>query len=208
MALISYLTSVPKYKDLTLWEIMQIQQYFDWTRLLAEGLTNPGRTLKEYCGLSEDEIPDKYAINYYHQFYTLKHGWVEYFGNMEYYSLIDQLMRIVRASQIHKWFVDNVMDGVEDTEYHEVTFDQLKELLNLCREVVFSATEKDGVRIADEEIAAKNLPVMSGYEYGPQEYGEFYLETTIKATKCIDKIVRTMDPDKFTIYYRAVNLII
>ena len=38
-----------------------------------------------------------------------------------------------KANAIHKWFVENVQEGVDDCGEYEVTVEQLTELRDLCK---------------------------------------------------------------------------
>ena len=52
-----------------------------------------------------------------------------------------------KANQIHRWFVNNVQEGVDDCGIYEVYGEQLLELVELCRRV-----------LADHSLADSLLP--------------------------------------------------
>ena len=68
-----------------------------------------------------------------------------------------------KANQIHKWFVDNVQDGVDDCNRYYVSHEQLETLLALCREVQ-----------GDSSKAYQLLPPASGFFFGTQEIDDGY----------------------------------
>lgn len=89
-----------------------------------------------------------------------------------------------KANHIHKWFVDNVQNGVDDCGHYYVDKEQLSELIALCESVL----EK-----RDEEFSKANLPTTSGFFFGSTEYDEYYysdVEHTIGVLK------RVIEADK------------
>lgn len=78
-----------------------------------------------------------------------------------------------KANQIHKWFVDNVQDGVDNCATYPVTYEQLQELLSLVNEV-----------LKNHKLAAELLPTETGFFFGSDEYGEWYF-TDLEETKRI-----------------------
>jgi len=111
-----------------------------------------------------------------------------------------------KANEIHKWFVNNVQNGVDDCKTYDVSIEQLKELLKLCKKVKEKAILKegkiangqryqngewetvyeDGKYIENAEEIAEILPTQSGFFFGNTDYNEFYLydiEETITIIK-------------------------
>lgn len=70
-----------------------------------------------------------------------------------------------KANSIHKWFVDNVQDGVDECQHSTVTREQLEELLGLCKQV-----------LADHKKAPELLPAQSGFFFGSTDYDKYYFE--------------------------------
>lgn len=68
-----------------------------------------------------------------------------------------------KANAIHKWFVDNVQDGVDECQETYVDPSHLRKLLDLCKEV-----------LADHSKAAELLPACAGFFFGGTEYDEWY----------------------------------
>ena len=78
-----------------------------------------------------------------------------------------------KANQIHKWFVDNVQNGVDNCGEYKVEEDQLANLLETCKLIL----DKDPGK------ASVLLPVQSGFFFGSTNYDLDYfkdLENTVK----------------------------
>jgi hypothetical protein len=80
-----------------------------------------------------------------------------------------------KANAIHKWFVDNCQDGVDDCRDAWVGEESLNELLDLCEKVK-----------ADNSLAEELLPSAQGFFFGNTEYDEWYfnsIDNTIEILK-------------------------
>lgn len=80
-----------------------------------------------------------------------------------------------KANAIHKWFVDNVQDGIDDCKNYFVDPSQLEELRELCQEV-----------LDNHEKAKELLPTQSGFFFGPTEYDEWYFNDLRDTIEIID----------------------
>ncbi len=69
-----------------------------------------------------------------------------------------------KANQIHKWFVDNVQDGVDDGEVHEVPINKLLEFYD---QLINARLTRN----------ANLFPPMSGFFFGNTDINEYYWET-------------------------------
>lgn len=108
-----------------------------------------------------------------------------------------------KANAIHKWFVDNVQDGIDDCKAYYVSHEQLQELLDIVNAVLkhsrlvkgkvadyYTFDDKgnkiphlvDGKVIKDITIAKTLLPTQEGFFFGGTDYNEWYLED-LKYTK-------------------------
>lgn len=77
-----------------------------------------------------------------------------------------------KCNQIHKWFVDNVQDGVDDCGYYPVERDHLVTLRDLCQAV-----------IDNPDSASRLLPTQGGFFFGDTSYDDYYfkdLELTVQ----------------------------
>lgn len=113
-----------------------------------------------------------------------------------------------KANQIHKWFVDNVQEGVDNCGEYDVSKEKLMELLESCEKVkaasilkdgtvkngeqliggVFVPNVEEGKEIVNAEIAEQILPTQSGFFFGGTDYDEFYMhdiDDTIEIIKAV-----------------------
>lgn len=110
--------------------------------------------------------------------------------------ITEEAMYWRKANHIHKWFVDKVQNYVDDCGEHDVSSEQLKELRDLCKQVIdiaqlvpgqlhASTSYTDGAKtenyvegkiIANAEDVADLLPTTSGCFFGSTDYNEWYLE--------------------------------
>jgi hypothetical protein len=80
-----------------------------------------------------------------------------------------------KANAIHRWFVENVQDGVDNCGEYFVPLSSLEELLELCEKVKLNSEQADEL-----------LPTSSGFFFGGDEYDEWYfdkIEYTIEVLK-------------------------
>jgi hypothetical protein len=94
-------------------------------------------------------------------------------SNMEPHAVRFQIAYWRKANAIHKWFVDNVQDGVDDCGYYHVTEEQLAELYELVSELL---------KTKDEDKAHELLPPTSGFFFGSDMVDDDYwsdLEDTL-----------------------------
>ena len=212
MALIMYLTKAPRYQNIMTDEyetiprddIVLIDKYFNWKRAKAEG-KDSGDTLEEWCGIPEDRLAHKYIVNYYGDFYVEKTMYHEYMGEIETYSILDQLARIVKANHIFNWFIHNVMHGVANKDYYEITKDNLESLLNACNKVRNEFTYNNDKYSVNEAVAEEYLPLMKerGIFFGTDNYDNIYANQVIEAINIINNILATTDFEKETVYFNA-----
>lgn len=191
MVIISYLYRTPRYENITLKDIELMAKYFDWQWHNEHKTRHSCDTFRKWCSHDESELPSKEVLDYFKQFSD---------------NLIEEVARIPKTNQIDNWFIKNVMNGTVDKEYHEVTKQQLEELLNECR-IVLNGCEQTGhyEYIVNQEVAEKHLPIMEKWFYGADEYCSIYAYQIAKAMEQIANILRTTDFEKQTIYYQISN---
>jgi len=97
-----------------------------------------------------------------------------------------------KANHIHKWFVDNVQNGQDDCRQYDVDYDQLRDLLNLCEEV-----------LKDHSKAEQLLPTTSGFFFGGTEYNEYYFEQVQNTYDILMSIVSAPDADTDDYTYQS-----
>lgn len=95
-----------------------------------------------------------------------------------------------KANHIHKWFVDNIQEGVDECQESYVSKDDLKKLLSHCKKVL------KGSKTAEEL-----LPTQSGFFFGNTAYNESYFNNIKYTIKIIKKVLRL--PKGWSIYYNS-----
>lgn len=126
-----------------------------------------------------------------------------------------------KANQIHKWFVDNIQNGIDDCGSYKVTKDDLIKLKDLCKYVIsksemipgqvhcgdrFEGDKRvpmfvDGKIIKDPSVAQELLPTQLGFFFGKDDYDEHYIYDLENTIKIIAAILETVDFEKFDVYY-------
>jgi hypothetical protein len=94
-----------------------------------------------------------------------------------------------KANAIHKWFVDNFADGVDECQEIPVTAYDLSTLISLCEQV-----------LETREVAGVVLPTTSGFFFGSTEYDDGYYED-LQNTVDMLKPVLAEDPNGYGDYY-------
>lgn len=69
-----------------------------------------------------------------------------------------------KANAIHKWFVDNCQNGIDNCAIYYINRDKLKELRKVCKTV-----------LKDKSKASDLLPTKEGFFFGATDYGEDYI---------------------------------
>ena len=96
-----------------------------------------------------------------------------------------------KANQIHKWFVDNIQNGVDDCGKHQVEKEKLIDLLNIVNQAL------------ETNKPEKILPTQSGFFFGSTEYDEYYKKDLEDTKKMIEKYLEFKDNDKYDLYYQS-----
>jgi hypothetical protein len=91
-----------------------------------------------------------------------------------------------KANQIHKWFVDNVQNGIDECQSSYVSRESLEELLELCKQV------RD-----DNSKAEELLPSASGFFFGGTEYDEWYFNDINHTIEIIEECLADEGADDF-----------
>lgn len=189
MGLDMYLNRMPRYRGATAKDVSAVENYLDWIKAKADGSKYSDCTFKEWCGLEKTpkmEYLEFYA-NHYKVYYSdwdteHKHPWTRVMEQVGYWR---------KANQIHRWFVENIQNEIDDCEYHrEVTKEDLEQLLDACHEV-----------ICNPDLSELRLPTQGGFFFGDTDYGEYYLEEVRETIDIITNVLETTDFDKQMIYY-------
>ena len=91
-----------------------------------------------------------------------------------------------KANAIHKWFVDNVQDGVDNCAEYFVDRTNLEKLLKICKAVKSAP-----------ETAPVLLPTTNGFFFGGTEYDSYYLEDINSTIDALEKALQQNDRVEF-----------
>jgi hypothetical protein len=97
-----------------------------------------------------------------------------------------------KANAIHEWFVQNVQDGRDECQEAWVSREQLKELADLCKQIV-----------AEPKKADELLPTRSGFFFGSTDYDDWYMQDIQHTADRIDKILADPAFAKADFYYQS-----
>lgn len=143
------------------------------------------------------------------------HRWESFFAEAGYWR---------KANAIHRWFVENVQNDVDDCRYYEVSKEQLEALLEICNEVLencnlvdgrisngytFDANGKkikqyiEGKYIEDPSVADELLPTTEGFFFGSTDYDEYYIEYIRHTVDIIKDVLASTDFDREMIVYSS-----
>jgi hypothetical protein len=144
----------------------------------------------------------------------------------EYYSwesIFEDVGYWRKANAIHKWFVDNIQNEVDDCGDYEVSKEQLEELLEICTKVrdgskLVKGLVQNGMRfengqcipcmeegeyIENPEVAEELLPTQNGFFFGGTNYDQWYLEDIVDTIGILTKVLETTDFDREMITYHS-----
>lgn len=129
-----------------------------------------------------------------------------------------------KANHIHKWFVKNVQDEIDECQDSYISREQLQELVDTCKKIlntietvkgdVHTGTvyypdgtvqnlTKKGRLVAQKNIAEKFLPTQEGFFFGSTDYDEYYLQDLQSTIDMIEPLLNDKNLDKFDFYYRS-----
>ena len=113
----------------------------------------------------------------------------EYFT---WYSIFEEVGYWRKANQIHRWFVENVQDGIDECQPSLVTKERLEELLRTVKQV-----------LEDFSKARELLPTQSGFFFGSTDYDEWYKKGLEHTVEVLEKVLAETDFDNEVILYRS-----
>lgn len=214
MGLDMYLNRFQRYRGATASDIVNIESYCDW---LADKETKSKFSLKEWCGISERDLPSKDVVSHYSKLYNAKP-----LNEYGFKRICEEVCYWRKANQIHKWFVDHCQDGEDDCRYHsEVTEWQLQELIDTCQDVILRSRlvhgkvkngtryadgawldiTEDGLVIEDPQYAMEHLPRDSGFFFGSESYDERYIAELKRTVDILQTVLDTTNFETQMLYY-------
>jgi hypothetical protein len=87
-----------------------------------------------------------------------------------------------KANHIHKWFVNNVQEGIDDCGVYYVSEGKLAELRKTCLNV-----------ISGKESPESHLSTADGFFFGSTEYDDYYFYDCDKTITLLDSILGETD---------------
>jgi hypothetical protein len=115
-------------------------------------------------------------------------------GTMEVREVTFEAMYWRKANAIHRWFVDNIQDGVDNCAEYYVSTEKLTELRNLCKKV-----------LEDPENAMELLPPKSGFFFGSTVIDEFFIDDLTSTVERFDYLLELPEVKDHTVslYYHS-----
>jgi hypothetical protein len=110
--------------------------------------------------------------------------------------VIEEVAYWRKANAIHKWFVDNLADGVDECQEIPVSRKHLQELIDLCIEVKNNHDKPPMLQTPPEDL----LPTTSGFFFGSTEYDGYYYEDIDLTIEQLQAVL-SEDPDEYSYYY-------
>lgn len=111
-------------------------------------------------------------------------------GNLNYITIEFEVGYWRKSNHIHAWFVDNVQDGVDECQNSYVSRDELRKLLDVCKDVLKNKTDAENI-----------LPTRSGFFFGGTDYDEWYFKDLKHTIEIIEKCLTL--PKGWTFYYHS-----
>lgn len=129
-----------------------------------------------------------------------------------------------KANAIHRWFVENVQEGVDNCDSYYVSREQLAALGAKCRAALAAAQVAEGQPVhtgtvysagqepeqlfemgraaLNGEELAKIMPTQSGFFFGGTDYDAGYLNDLEETVKIVDRCLANV-PGNVSLYYRS-----
>ena len=79
-------------------------------------------------------------------------------------TIISHAVAWEKANMIHKWFVDNVQNGMDDGGEYEVSIDELNKLRKLCLKIIY-ALDGEKIKVPNEFVDKFNKTYGNEKEY-------------------------------------------
>ena len=122
-----------------------------------------------------------------------------------------------KANAIHRWFVENVQDGVDNCQSFYVSVEQLRALLDavdlilatvdrgqpVTQTGMFGPYESHPDVTFDTRLAQDLLPSQEGFFFGSTDYDRWYVLDLQTTHDQLSAIVNHPDVDNFYFYYQS-----
>ena len=94
-----------------------------------------------------------------------------------------------KANAIHKWFVDNVQDGVDNCDSYVVEKEHLQALRDTCQQV-----------LDDNALAGELLPPSAGFFFGTTDITDYYFDDLRDTVEALDKALAFAQRDRWSTF--------
>jgi hypothetical protein len=111
---------------------------------------------------------------------------------MKVKSIVEEAIYWRKANAIHRWFVWNVQDGLDNCGTYYVGRGQLQELLDTVTKVL---------QAHDEETAMNLLPPQEGFYFGSTNVDTWYWEDLERTKTNLDAILAMPEDEDHGDYY-------
>jgi len=111
-------------------------------------------------------------------------------GNLDSVEIVFEVGYWRKANHIHRWFVENCQNGIDNCGYYFVSREDLIRLKNICEKV-----------IKDIKKAKELLPTYSGFFFGSMDYDEDYLKDVEDTIEIINKCLKL--PEEWNFEYTS-----
>lgn len=220
MGLDMYLMRMPRHKGADANDVSRVEGFLGWLQAKFDGSEYAKCSFTQWCG--EEKMPSMDDIEFYSDYYKATYSDWDTEKKHPWWRIKEEVGYWRKANHIHKWFVDNIQNGVDDCGYHrEVREADLVELLETCNAVLENCKlvdgkicngyrYEDGVKIPimddgryveDSSVAEEMLPTTSGFFFGGTDYDEWYIEDIKNTINIITNVIETTDFNTQMLYY-------
>ena len=99
-----------------------------------------------------------------------------------------------KANAIHRWFVNEIQDGVDNCAEYSVSEESLAKLRDICKQVLIDPSKADEL-----------LPPQSGFFFGSTDVDEWYLDQLKYTVERLDVLLELSEVKdrKINFYYSS-----
>jgi hypothetical protein len=118
--------------------------------------------------------------------------------------IIENIAYWRKANAIHKWFVDNIQDGVDDCKEYYININDIKKLIDVCKQVkesLESSYDSKTNSYLNTKVAQELLPSQMGFFFGDTDYNEYYLEDINNTINQLEPLLKEKENEYF--YYQS-----
>ena len=220
MGLDMYLMRYPKYKDYGVKDIEMVEEYLKY---MADESVQKKYSLKEWCGVDENDLPRGEDMEFFKGCMKDKYyAWDER-KRHSYKMIKDNVAYWRKANAIHRWFVDNVQDGMDDCGCYEVKKSDIEELRDICGQVLegsvlvhgkvetgtrlvgnrWEKMYEDGMVVLNPDVCNELLPTTDGFFFGSKNYDNWYIDDVKYTYEVLGDVLDSTDFDNQVIFYES-----